>query len=84
MSTKTRSIAIICSSTLCIVTFTLVATPAQAGSRSDNRAPVSHVIRRCDAHIPPHTNAYRLRFPSPGAAYRLVKPCLVSKIPPNA
>jgi hypothetical protein len=80
MSTKTRSVAFICSSAMCILSLTLVATPAEAGSPSGNRVSASHVIRRCEGHVPPHANAYRLLVPDPGATYRLVRPCLVSKI----
>jgi hypothetical protein len=84
MSATTRSVAIICSSAMCILSLTLVAAPAEAGSPSGNRVPVSHVIRRCEGHVPPHSNAYRLLVPSPGATYRLFKPCLVSKRPSPA
>jgi len=84
MTTRTRSVAIICSSAMCILGLTLVATPAEAGSPSGNRVPASHVIRRCVGHVPPHTNAYRLLVPDPGATYRLVRPCLVSKSPSTA
>ena len=79
MSTRTRTVTIICSSALFFVGTAVGATPAEAGSLSANRGVGSHAIKRCGGHPGLRHNVYRLFAPDPGATYRLVWPCRVSK-----